>query len=155
MRKAFPIAARFFEEVARLAREHGGTLVKTFGGLALAAFEAAGPAVDVGLAIQAALDAHPLTNGMLACVAVHRGPMMALTQAGRLDYFGHNVERALAIECPPGAVALTNSVCQDPAVAERLIASIEQLGIEPIAQGAWTLQVRAPRAPVAAVAAAP
>jgi class 3 adenylate cyclase len=143
--KAFPIAARFFEEVTRLAREHGGTLVKTFGGLALAAFEGAGPAVDVGLAIQAALDAHPTTSGMLASVAVHRGPMMALTQAGRLDYFGQHVERALTIDCPPGVVALSNAVCQDPAVAERLVAAIEQLGIEPMPQGAWVLRVRAPR----------
>jgi hypothetical protein len=48
--------------------------------------------------------------------------MMALTQAGRLDYFGQNVELALAAvrAAPPGVVVLTNAVCQDVEVAERL-----------------------------------
>ena len=32
---AFPVAARFFEICGHLAREYGGSLVKTFGGLAI------------------------------------------------------------------------------------------------------------------------
>ena len=50
--KAFPVAARFFETVATLAKEYGGSLVKTFGGLAIAGFERPGPAVDAALAIE-------------------------------------------------------------------------------------------------------
>ena len=55
------------------------------------------PAVEAALALQAAIDRDPITSGLRCRIAVHRGPMMALTQAGRLDYFGQNVELALAI----------------------------------------------------------
>ena len=141
--KAFPVAARFFELVATLAKEYGGSLVKTFGGLAIAGFERPGPAVDMALAIQSALAAHPVTTGLRARVVVHRGPMMALTQAGRLDYFGQNVELALALAgtVPAGVVGLTQMVCQDVGVAERLQSGPEQLGVHP-APGSWVLHVR-------------
>jgi eukaryotic-like serine/threonine-protein kinase len=145
--KAFPVAARFFEEVGALARGCGGSIVKTFGGLVIAAFERPGPAVEVAFALQATIDAHPMTAGLLCRIAVHRGPMMALTQGGRLDYFGQNVELALALaaETPPAVVALTQAVCQDVGVAERLEATPDQLGLSSLADGTWALQVRARR----------
>jgi eukaryotic-like serine/threonine-protein kinase len=140
--KAFPVAARFFETVAQLAKEYGGSLVKTFGGLAIAGFERPGPAVDAALALEVALAKHPITAGLHARVLVHRGPMMALTQAGRLDYFGQNVELALALvgTVPPGNVGLTQMVCQDAGVAERLEALPDQ-ALHP-APGSWVLHVR-------------
>jgi class 3 adenylate cyclase len=143
--KAFPVAARFFELVATLAKEYGGSLVKTFGGLAIAGFERPGPAVDMALGIQKALDKHPVTTGLHARILVHRGPMMALTQAGRLDYFGQNVELALGLAAtvPAGVVGLTQMVCQDVGVAERLQALPDQLGVHP-APGSWVLHVRSP-----------
>ena len=146
--KAFPVAARFFDQVAALAREYGGSLVKTFGGLAVAAFERPVPAVEAALALQAAVDAHPVTTGLVCRIGVHRGPMMALTQGGRLDYFGQNVELALAVagSAPPAVVALTSAVCQDPAVAERLQSVPDQLGMQAGDGGRWVLHVRAPRA---------
>jgi serine/threonine protein kinase/class 3 adenylate cyclase len=145
--KAFPVATRFFEEVGALAREYGGSLVKTFGGLAIAAFERPGPAVEAALALQAAVDTQPMTAGLTCRIAVHRGPMMALTQSGRLDYFGQNVELALSVAAatPPAVVALTQTVCQDAGVAERLQATPDQLGLVPLAGGTWVVHVRAPR----------
>jgi eukaryotic-like serine/threonine-protein kinase len=145
--KAFPVAARFFEGIALLAREYGGTLVKTFGGLAIASFERPASAIEVALGIQASVDEHALTTGLLTRVAVHRGSMMALTQGGRLDYFGQNVETALKVSTtvPAGAVAVTQPVCQDPAVAERLQGTPDQLGIEQLPGGSWALLVRARR----------
>jgi class 3 adenylate cyclase len=142
--KAFPVAARFFETVAQLAKEYGGSLVKTFGGLALAGFERPGPAVDAAIALEAALANHPITAGLHARVLVHRGPMMALTQAGRLDYFGQNVELALALvsTVAPGSVGLTQMVCQDAGVAERLGAMPSQ-ELHP-APGSWVLHVHPP-----------
>jgi len=139
--KAFPIAARFFEHVGTLARESGGSLVKTFGGLAIAAFERPGPAVDAALALQAIVDADPTTTGLRCRVAVHRGPMMALTQGGRLDYFGRNVELALAVaaETPSAVVGVTHAVCQDVDIADRLRAA-PQLGMKPI-PGGWVLEL--------------
>jgi len=148
--KAFPVAARFFDQVAALAREYGGSLVKTFGGLAIAAFERPVPAVEAALSVQAALDAHPVTTGLRCRVGVHRGPLMALTQGGRLDYFGQNVELALAVSAaaPPAVVAITSTVCQDAAVAERLqsIALPDQLGMHALDGGRWVQHVRPPRA---------
>jgi serine/threonine protein kinase len=154
--KAFPVAARFFEEVGALAREYGGSLVKTFGGLAIAAFERPGPAVEAAFALQAAVDTHPVTTGLACRIAVHRGPMMALTQDGRLDYFGQNVEQALALAAatPPAVVALTQAVCQDVGVAERLQTTPDQLGLQAQAGVTWVLHVRARRGTARALAAA-
>jgi class 3 adenylate cyclase len=154
--KAFPVAARFFEIVAALAKESGGSLIKTFGGLALAAFDRPGPALDAALAIQAEVDAHPITTGQRCRVLVHRGPMMALTQSGRLDYFGQNVELALALasSVPPAVVGLTAATCQDLDIAERLQKLPDQLGMQALAQGHWVLYVRARRAEPRAMPAA-
>ncbi len=145
--KAFPVASRFFELVGALAREYGGSLVKTFGGLAIAGFERPGPGVEAALALQAAVDADPVTIGLRCKIAVHRGPMMALTQAGRLDYFGQNVELALSLAAvtPPAVVAVTQAVCQDIQVAERLHAAPDQLGMLTLPGGSWVLQISARR----------
>lgn len=153
--KAFPVAARFFETCGALAKEYGGSLIKTFGGLAVCAFERPGPAVAAALALQSALDVHPVTAGQHARVAVHRGSMMALSQGGRLDYFGQNVELALAIApaVPPGVVGLSQAVCQDIGVAERLQTTPEQLGMQALSGGSWVLQVRAPRSATRALTA--
>jgi serine/threonine protein kinase/class 3 adenylate cyclase len=153
--KAFPVAASFFEQVAALAKAGGGSLVKTFGGLAIAAFERPSPAVETALAVQASVDANPMTAGLRCRVAVHRGPMMALTQAGRLDYFGRNVELALAVAAatPPTVVGLTQAVCQDPSVGERVLASADQLGMQALAGGSWVMQLRARRSDARALPA--
>jgi class 3 adenylate cyclase len=147
--KAFPVAARFFEICGNLAREYGGSLVKTFGGLAIAAFERPGPGVEAALALQSAIDADPITSGIRLRVGVHRGPMMALTQGGRLDYFGQNVELALAVSngAPPAAIGITGAVCQDVAVAERVKALSDQLGMQAFGATSWVLHVSAKPAP--------
>lgn len=155
--KAFPVAARFFEVCGTLAREYGGSLVKTFGGLALCAFERPGPAVEAALALQSAIDADPVTAGVRLRVGVHRGPMMALTQGGRLDYFGQNVELALAVSTatPPAAVGVTQAVCQDVAVSERVKALPDPLGMQAFGAGSWVLHVSARRSTARALPAAP
>jgi len=113
---------------------------------AIAAFERPGPAVDVALALQAAIDADPTTTGLGVRVAVHRGPMMALTQGGRLDYFGSNVELALSLSSivPPFLVGVTQAVAAELEVSERL-ENIEQLGMHPIPGGSWVLQLKPSR----------
>jgi len=153
--RAFPVASRFFEIVGSLAREYGGTLVKTFGGLAIAGFERPGPGVEAALALQAAVDGDPVTTGLRCRISVHRGPMMALTQAGRLDYFGQNVELALSLSAatPPAVVAVTQAVCQDTAVAERLHTTPDQLGMQPLPGGSWVLQISARRSTARALPA--
>ncbi len=73
--------------------------------------------------------------------------MMALTQGGRLDYFGQNVELALAIAAatPPATVSVTQAVCQDVAVSERLLAAADQLGMQQLPTGGWVQQLKARR----------
>ncbi len=146
--KAFPVAARFYESIGTLAKEYGGGLIKIFGGLAIAGFERPGQAVEAALALQTMIDKDIVTSGLKCRVAVHRGPMMALTQAGRLDYFGQNVELALAVAAstPPLVIGITQAVCQDVGVAERLHTTPDQLGMQPLAGGSWVLQVRSRRA---------
>jgi len=72
---------------------------------------------------------------------------MALTQSGRLDYFGQNVELALAVAAatPPATLGLTAAVCTDVTVAERLQRIPDQLGMQPFAGAGWILLVRARR----------
>jgi serine/threonine protein kinase/class 3 adenylate cyclase len=146
--RAFPVAARFYDLVSKHAREHGGSLLKTFGGIAICAFERPGPAVELALALQAHIDADAVTAGLRCRIGVHRGPMMALTQGGRLDYFGQNVEQALAIAeaTPPEVVGVSEAVCSDVGVAERMAAVPEKLGLQPFGAGSWVLHVRSKRA---------
>ena len=145
--KAFPVAAQFFAQVSQLAREYGGSLIKTFGGLAIAAFERAGAATDFALALPQALGRNPLTETVACSIAIHRGPMMALTQGGRLDYFGQNVEHVLAIAAAtePGVIALSAAVCRDATVAERLEGVADKIGIASFGTE-WVLRLRARRA---------
>ncbi|HEY3804118.1 MAG TPA: protein kinase [Kofleriaceae bacterium] len=142
--RAFPLAVQFFEVAQTVAKEHGGSLIKTFGGLVLAAFERPTAAVEAALAMQRALAGNPVTAELHCRAAVHRGPMMALTQGGRLDYFGQHVELALALasSVPPGAVGITEAVCRDVGVGERL-ATLEVLGLHPLTDGSWIQHVRA------------
>ena len=153
--KAFPVAARFYELVGMLAKEYGGGLIKIFGGLAIAGFERPMQAVEAALALQSAIDKDIVTAGLKCRVAVHRGPMMALSQGGRLDYFGQNVELALAVAAatPPLVIGITQAVAQDEGVAERLQTTPDQLGMQPLAGGSWVLQVRARRADARALPA--
>ena len=83
--------------------------------------------------------------------------MMALTQAGRLDYFGQNVELALAASsgAPPVGVAITQAVCLDVAVAERVQALPDQLGMQPFGASSWVLHVSAKRSSARALPVAP
>jgi serine/threonine protein kinase/class 3 adenylate cyclase len=141
--RAFPVAVHFFELAQTIAKEHGGSLIKTFGGIAIAAFERPTAAVEAALALQAGVRAHPVTSELRCRVAVHRGSMMAMTQGGRLDYFGQHVELALALapSVPPGAIGVTEAVCREVAVAERL-ASVENLGLHVLTDGTWIQYAR-------------
>ena len=80
---------------------------------------------------------------------------MALTQSGRLDYFGQNVELALATvaSVPPAVVGVTSAVCQDVGVAERLQTVPDQLGMTALGGGNWVLNIKAKRSSARALPA--
>ena len=68
-------------QVETLARRHGGTLLKAIGDGAIAAFH------EPVSATRAALEIDNPTDADLR-LAVHRGPALAATINGHLDYFG-------------------------------------------------------------------
>jgi serine/threonine protein kinase/class 3 adenylate cyclase len=116
--RAFELALRWFDRVSTITKEHGGAVVKTFGGLVLSAFASPSSAVEAALAVQPAVDRDPACKGLLGKIAVHQGAMMVLTVSGQLDYFGQNVELALDLPSHLGAgkLGLTPVVVQDPQV---------------------------------------
>ena len=116
--RAFELALRWFDRVSTITKEHGGAVVKTFGGLVLSAFASASAAVEAALAVQPAVDRDSACGGLLGKIAVHQGAMMVLTVSGQLDYFGQNVELALDLPAHLGAgkLGLTPIVVQDPQV---------------------------------------
>jgi serine/threonine protein kinase/class 3 adenylate cyclase len=120
--RAFEVALRWFDRVSAITKEHGGAIVKTFGGLVLAAFSSPGGAVETALAIQPAVDADPGCAGLVSKLAVHQGAMMVLTVSGQLDYFGQNVELALDLPAhlAAGQLGMTAPVAADARVRELL-----------------------------------
>jgi serine/threonine protein kinase/class 3 adenylate cyclase len=118
--RAFEVALRWFDRVSALTREHGGAVVKTFGGLVLSAFASPSAAVEAALAIQPAIDRDSACTGLVSKIAIHQGAMMVLTVSGQLDYFGQNVELALDLptHLAAGNLALTPVVVQDARVQE-------------------------------------
>jgi class 3 adenylate cyclase len=90
-------------------------VVKTAGEGVVAAFSEPAAAVRAGLDLLGPADPRPR-------VGVHRGPALAATLNGHLDYFGGTV--ALAAQLPravaAGEMVLTEPVAADPRVAELL-----------------------------------
>ena len=115
--RAFSVLHGYLETAGETVRREGGAVVKSVGEGLLASFR------DPAAAARAALDlAGCDVAGMRPRIAVHRGPVMAATINGRLDYFGSTVSQALRL--PPrvrgGEVVLTQPAASDPEVAALL-----------------------------------
>src|SRR5205823_4907993 len=79
--------------------------------------------IDPTAAVRVALDlAGRSVSDLRPRVAVHRGPVMAATINGALDYFGSTVSQALRLpqHVRGGEVVLTQSTAADPQVAALL-----------------------------------
>jgi serine/threonine protein kinase/class 3 adenylate cyclase len=105
-------------------RREGGALVKTVGEGVLAAFSDPVAALRAALEFPSALVEQETTRGLHLRVGIHRGPAMAATLNGQLDYFGTAVNTALALpeHARAGDVVLTGTVAAEPLAAAFLAA---------------------------------
>ena len=106
--KAFALLHAHLREVEGLAKRHGGALLKAVGDGAMAAFTEPAGAVRVATALTGAVR-----------IAVYRGPALAATINGRLDYFGAAARRVadLLAAGSPGQRLIGSGLLDDPAVA--------------------------------------
>jgi class 3 adenylate cyclase len=97
-----------------------GAVVKTIGDAVMAVFRRPLPAVRAALAAQRTV-AFPAKGRPLALkVGIHAGPCIAVTQNGRLDYFGSTVNLAARLVPLSGGedVVVSEAVLADPEVEE-------------------------------------
>jgi eukaryotic-like serine/threonine-protein kinase len=126
--RAFAVVQDYFGMVDEAVRREGGALIKTVGEAMVASFP------DPAAAVRAALELPQKTAERLSArsevrhlglrprIGIHRGPVLATTLNGSLDYFGATV--SLAARLPGltkgGDIVLTQSVAGDPQVAALL-----------------------------------
>jgi serine/threonine protein kinase/class 3 adenylate cyclase len=113
--RAFGLLHEQFRILEDHIRRESGALVKTLHEGILATFHDPAAAVRVALELHALLAENPGTSDLRLRVGVHRGPAMAATINGKLDYFGSTVR--LAMKLPslvlPGEVAITQPLQSD------------------------------------------
>ena len=123
--RAFALLHEHFRLLDERIRREGGTLVKTVGAGLVAAFSASVAAVRAAIDLPAVLASKEITKSLRLRIGVHRGPAMAATLNGHLDYFGTTVN--IANELPHlirgGELVLTPAVAGDLPVAALLQAS--------------------------------
>jgi serine/threonine protein kinase/class 3 adenylate cyclase len=114
--RAFGVIHAHLRQVEECVRREGGAVVKTVGEGVVAAFSEPLAAVRAGLDLLGR-GADPPPR-----VAVHRGPALAATLNGQLDYFGATVARAERLPqlVGGGEMVLTEPVIADPRVAALL-----------------------------------
>ncbi|MBX3225889.1 MAG: serine/threonine protein kinase [Labilithrix sp.] len=109
--------SRLDELVRATSREHEGTVVPSSLDTLVVAFPSAARAFKAALAVRREIAAAKL--GGAIGVACHGGRCIALTRAGKAEFFGETLHRgqALIADCPPGGLALSASMTADRAVA--------------------------------------
>ena len=128
---AFGFVADHLEALAAAVAAEGGSVVKAMGDAIMAVFATPAPAVRAAVAAQRG----ELRRPPLALKAgVHAGPCIAVTQNGRLDYFGSTVNLAARLVALSSGddVIVSADVARDPEVAE-LLADGGLCGMEPLA----------------------
>ncbi|MBI3409228.1 MAG: protein kinase [Planctomycetes bacterium] len=126
--RAFAFLHDYFQLVGDFVRRERGAAVKTVGELVLAVFEDKLAALRAGIALERDLKDELARNwpqvapGLAPRVGVHRGPAMAATVNGNLDYFGTTVDQALRLPALAGGneLVLTRELAGDPQVGEFL-----------------------------------
>ena len=95
---AYALVRDHFAVLRRAIEGHGGAVVKTIGDAVMAVFSVGADGVAAAVAMQrgvAALNqAHPERAVLCLKVGMHRGPCVAITANGALDYFGTAVNLA-------------------------------------------------------------
>jgi len=111
-----------FRLLEEFTRREGGALVKTVHNGMLVAFHDAAAALQSALSMQGVLSEQSTMRDLRLRIAVHRGPTVAATLNGQLDYFGQTVNEVLRLaqQSHAGAVLITQPVIADPQAATLL-----------------------------------
>lgn len=125
---AYSLVREHFAFLTAIVRAQNGAIVKTIGDAIMAAFSEPSDALKAALQIQRDL---PQFNGASGSdiaikLGLHKGPTIAVTLNGRLDYFGSTVNMAARLQGASrgGDIVISEAVSEDPLV-EPLIASLE------------------------------
>ncbi len=109
---------RFQQLVDHNVRLHSGALVHSLGTGALCAFDAPQEAISAVLSLHNDLN-RPTNRDLQLHAGIHRGTVLATSEAGHLGYFGATtrITETLARQAQPGEVLLTETIAADPLVA--------------------------------------
>jgi hypothetical protein len=111
--------------VAEVAREHEGEVVPSSMSVLVVAFPSSIRALRAALALRARVEALAGRFPAPVALALHDGRCIALTRAGKPEFFGETLHRGVALlqDCPPHGIALSASVMSDHEVAVAVHAS--------------------------------
>ncbi len=125
--KAFHLVQQHFDRLATVIRRHDGAIVKTIGDAVMATFATPVNAIAAALEMTTALEQFNHERGareLVLKLGVHRGPSIAVTLNGRLDYFGQVVNIAARVQALAEAdeICVTEDVISDAATRALLAA---------------------------------
>jgi len=108
----FHVIRQFLQLTGAEVKRHGGAVVKTIGAGLLAVFDDPAAAVRCAQNLPSMLTADTKTASLQIKAAVHRGPALAATVDGQLDYFGATAHEVLVLmrKAAPGEVVMTEDV---------------------------------------------
>lgn len=121
--RAYNAVRSHFEALFRTVAEHDGAVVKTIGDAVMAGFTRPEQGVRAALAAQETFRSfQPLlpnsAESIVVKIGVHRGPCLAVTLNGSLDYFGGaiNIAARTQQQSGGGEICITHAVQSDPQV---------------------------------------
>ena len=122
---AYHAVRKHFAFLARIVREHDGTVVKTMGDAVMGAFHKPADAVRAALAMQSGIGDFNAASGgedLVIKLGLHAGPCIAVTLNERLDYFGSTVNMAARLQGQSngGDIVFSKVLAADPVVASIL-----------------------------------
>ncbi|MBX3223658.1 MAG: protein kinase [Labilithrix sp.] len=123
--------------VLEAARAHEGEVVPSSLAIFVVGFSTTLRAVRAALALRDRLAG--TTFGSPVAIAVHDGRCIALTRAGRPEFFGETLHRGQSLlrDCPSGGIALSPSVASDRAVAVAVHESGLSVGVDRTHEGPY------------------
>ena len=117
--KAYQLVREHFALLARVVREHNGTIVKTIGDGIHAAFNTPDDAFEAAVAAQRSVMKPSDGEVELAIrIGLHNGSSISVTLNGRIDYYGSAVNLAARLEGQGngGQITMSAAFVDDPAV---------------------------------------
>ncbi len=119
---AFGRVMAHFDLLRSAVDAEGGSLVKTMGDAVLAVFRRPACALRAFLAVQRALAQRKERPSLVLKGGLHAGPVLAVNQNDRLDYFGSTVNIASRLESLAGGseLVLSDSAATDPEMRDIL-----------------------------------